>query len=363
MNKYKSIGQFAILGIVLVLFVFVIRRFLIPVTLGMIISLVFRPAYLWLKRKLNNRSHLPAALSTFIVLICVLVPLILLGIFVYKDASHLVTTLNQISNSKDQETSGILDVPVFANVYQSINRVRPITQEEFVQRTKFFVLQLANSGTRFLTALAASVPRKVLAVVFFLISFYFGLIDGPRFVNFLRANLPFSREDTKTIFHNVEKIAKAVVLGTLLAGIVQGTIIGLAYWIFGIPRPALFGFLTAIFSFIPLVGCAPTSIGGILYLLANGRIAAAIGMTIAFTMAGLSDNVVKPWVLKGKTELHPLLGLLSVLGGLMTFGASGLFFGPIITVLVITLIRIVPHRFKESREQEKQPEPVATAHP
>jgi predicted PurR-regulated permease PerM len=250
---------------------------------------------------------------------------------------------------------------VFANIYKSINKIRPISEKDFIDRTKVFVMQLATSGTKFLTALAASVPRKVLAVVFFLISFYFGLIDGPRFVNFLRAHFPFSKEDTKTIFHNVEKISRAVVLGTLLAGIVQGTIIGLAYWIFGIPRPHLFGFLTAIFSFIPLVGCAPTSIGGILYLLANGRVAAAIGMGIAFTMAGLSDNVVKPWVLKGKTELHPLLGLLSVLGGLMTFGPSGLFFGPIITVLVITLFRIVPHRMREAREQEKQSE-VAPAH-
>ncbi len=356
MKTYRTVGQLVILGIVLVLFLFVVRRFLIPVSLGLIISLVFRPAYVWLSRKSNNRSHLPAALSTFIVLICVLLPLILLGIFVYKDASHLVKTLNQVSESKD--ASGILDIPVLANVYGAINRVRPVSQDVFIERTKVFVLQIAQSGTKFLTELAASVPRKVLAVVFFLIAFYFGLVDGPRFVNFLRVNVPFSASDTKVIFNNVEKISKAVVLGTLLAGIVQGTIIGLAYWIFGIPRPALFGFLTAIFSFVPLVGCAPTSIGGILYLLANGRIGASIGMTIAFVIAGLSDNVVKPWVLKGKTELHPLLGLLSVLGGLMAFGASGLFFGPIIAVLTITLIQIVRHRLKETREPEK---PVAEA--
>ncbi len=346
MKQYRSIGQLVILGIVLVLFGFVIHRFLIPVTLGLIISLVFRPAYLWLRKKSNNSSHLPAALSTFIVLICVLLPLILLGIFVYKDASHLVTTLNQISKHEDK-SSGILDIPVFSNVYQAINRVRPTTEKEFIERTKFFVFQFATSATKFLTSLAASVPRKVLAVVFFLIAFYFGLVDGPRFVAFLRANLPFSSLDTKTIFNNVEKISKAVVLGTLIAGIVQGTIIGLAYWIFGIPRPHLFGFLTAIFSFIPLVGCAPTSIGGILYLLANGKIGSAIGMTVAFVLAGLSDNVVKPWVLKGKTELHPLLGLISVLGGLLAFGPSGLFFGPITTVLAITLIQIVPRHLKE----------------
>ena len=65
-------------------------------------------------------------------------------------------------------------------------RVRPTTEKEFIERTKFFVFQFATSARNSSHRLAASVPRKVLAVVFFLIAFYFGLVDGPRFVAFLR---------------------------------------------------------------------------------------------------------------------------------------------------------------------------------
>lgn len=351
MKQYRSIGQVVILACALILFAIVVHRFLIPVTLGLIISLVYRPAYLWLTGKLKFK-HLSAFLSTVVILICVLLPLVLLGTFVYKDATNMVRTLIQVSEAKDNDR-GIFDVPLLANVYVAINKVYPITGSEFTETTRSVIYRLADSGKKFLGNLAASTPRKVLAVVFFLIAFYFGLIDGPRFVAFLRKNLPFSGPDTRTLFLHVHKICSAVVLGTLIAGLVQGTIIGLAYWIFGIPRAPLFGAMTAIFSFIPLVGCAPTSIGGILYLLSNGKVAPAIGMTVAFVIAGLSDNVVKPWVLKGKTELHPLLGLLSVLGGLIAFGPSGLFFGPIITVLVIVLIQIVPHRIKESHPPEE----------
>lgn len=327
-----------------------VHRFLIPVILGLIISLVYRPAFLWLSDKLKFK-HLSAVISTIVILICVLLPLVLLGMFVYKDATNMVKTLIQVSEAKDHE-AGIFSVPMLRNVYSGVNKIYPMSTVEFAETTRSMIYRLADAGKAFLGNLAASIPRKVMAVVFCLISFYFGLIDGPRFVAFLRKNLPFPSADIRTLFGQVQRICTAVVLGTFLAGIVQGTIIGLAYWIFGIPRAALFGALTAIFSFVPLVGCAPTSIGGILYLLTEGRIGAAIGMTVAFVIAGTSDNVVKPWVLKGRTELHPLLGLLSVLGGLLAFGPSGLFFGPIITVLVIVLLQIVPHRIKEAHPSE-----------
>jgi predicted PurR-regulated permease PerM len=98
--------------------------------------------------------------------------------------------------------------------------------------------------------------------------------------------------------------------------------------------------VTIISSFIPLMGSAPAGIAGTLYLLIKGKFVHAIIMAVFFLLASLSDNVVKPWVLKGKTELHPMLGLMSVLGGLTLFGAAGLFLGPIITALTITVIQL-----------------------
>jgi predicted PurR-regulated permease PerM len=350
-KQYRSIGQIVILACALILFAIVVHRFLVPVVLGLIISMVYRPAFLWTTNKIKLK-HLSAVISTIVILICVLLPLVLLGMFVYKDATSLVKTLLEVTEAKDHE-AGIFSVPMLTNVYKGVTKIHPMTTAEFAESARDVISRLADAGKIFLTHMAASTPRKVMAVVFFLISFYFGLIDGPRFVAFLRKNLPFPSADIRTLFSHVQKICTAVVLGTFIAGLVQGTIIGLAYWIFGIPRPAVFGALTAIFSFVPLVGCAPTSIGGIVYLLTQGRIGPAIGMTVAFVLAGTSDNIVKPWVLKGKTELHPLLGLLSVLGGLMAFGPSGVFFGPIITVLVIVLLQIVPHRIKEAHPSEE----------
>jgi predicted PurR-regulated permease PerM len=148
-------------------------------------------------------------------------------------------------------------------------------------------------------------------------------------------------------------ICNAVVLGAVLAGIVQGTIIGLAFWILGIPKPFLSGAMTAVFGLIPLVGSAPMGIGGTVYLFTTGQPIKAIVMLAAFGLAAVSDNVIKPLVLtKGKTALHPLLGLISVLGGLKAFGVAGIFLGPVITALTIVLLKLFHHRVKGADQQQ-----------
>jgi predicted PurR-regulated permease PerM len=92
-------------------------------------------------------------------------------------------------------------------------------------------------------------------------------------------------------------------------------------------------------------------IGGTIYLLSIGKPIKAIVMLGAFGLAGISDNIVKPLVLKGKTALHPFLGLISVLGGLKAFGVAGIFLGPVITALTIVLLQLFHHRVKTLRAE------------
>ena len=234
----------------------------------------------------------------------------------------------------------MLEVPAISSFYDKVNAFHPVSRENFTRYARSATANIGAYGANFLAALAASIPRIAVSIVFFLVAFYFGLLDGPRLVRFLHDNLPFSAKQNEQLFETTQKICTAVVLGALIAGIVQGTILGLGYWILGIPSALFAVIVTMISSFIPLMGSTPAGLGGTLYLLIKGKIVKAIIMLGIFLLASVSDNVVKPWVLKGKTELHPMLGLMSVLGGLTVFGAAGLFLGPIITALTITMIRL-----------------------
>ncbi len=351
MKKYRNIGQIVVFVLILAAFVLVVHQFVIPVIFGLLVSLVFRPIYKMLLNRLGKRRKLAAAISTFLVFCCVLVPLILIASYVMKDVAHLAKSVNETTAQANSHSGSVQQIPILSNLYHAINKLYPLPPDQFDQQARSVLSRFAEWGKNLLGGVLGSIARITTSLVFFLIAFYFGLVDGPLLVGFMKENSPFATRDTEIIFRTTYGICNAVVLGAFLAGLVQGTIIGLAYWILGIPKPLFFAAITALFGLIPLVGSAPTGIGGTIYLLATGKTINAIIMLAAFGLAAVSDNIVKPMVLKGKTSLHPFLGLLSVLGGIKAFGFAGIFLGPVITALTITLLQLFHHRVKTLREQ------------
>lgn len=308
--------------------------------MGLLISMVFRPVYKFINRLVRERRHLAAAISTLLMMVGVILPLTLLSVVLVENTAALVRYVSDTIHTQNPGEVQLFGLPFVSEIYEKINSIVQLTPAEFTDRLKEIAVVVISFLTKFVGGFAATVPGKLVSGAFFLISFYFGLVDGPAVAKFVRDSLPFAHHETDDFFSTVYSISKGVVLGTLVAGIVQGAVIGLGYWIFGIPRAFFFGSLTVIFSFIPLFGGLPTGLGGVIYLMAKHRVGAAIGMLIVFGIGSISDNIAKQWVLKGHSELHPLIGLISVLGGLKLFGFSGLFFGPLIAALTIAVIQL-----------------------
>jgi predicted PurR-regulated permease PerM len=275
---------------------------------------------------------------------------------VLKDVAAIGKRISDTSAELNDESGNLERIPILLELHRRISKIYPMPQDQFEERARGIMAGLGESTRDLVSRSLGSVARVVTSVVFFMIALYFGLVDGPRLVRFIKENSPYTPRETDIIFRTTAGVCNAVVLGAFLAGLVQGTIIGLAYWILGIPKPLFFAALTALFGLIPLVGSAPTGIGGALYLLATGKVVHAIIMLIAFALAAISDNIVKPWVLKGRMSLHPFLGLLSVLGGIKAFGFAGIFLGPLITALTITLLQLFHHSFKTFREKSTETE-------
>lgn len=333
-------GEYVVLALLSTLFLAVIFPVLVPVLMGLLISMVFQPIYQWIAKVCRQRTHLAAGISTLLLIIGVVLPLTLITIFVLQNTVILVTSVSDSLQNQSPGELKILEIPVVAKIYAKVNSLIHLSKDEFTDRLKEITVIVVSFLTKLIGGLAASVPGKLLSGGFFLISFYFGLIDGTALREFVRASLPFAGHEMDDFFETVYSISRGVVLGTLAGGIAQGIIIGLGYWIFGIPKPFFFGSITVIFSFVPIIGSLPTGLGGVIYLLIGHHYGAAIGMGVAYFLAWVADHVLKPWILKGHAELHPLIGLISVLGGLHLFGFSGLFFGPLIAALTIALIQL-----------------------
>src|ERR1044071_1207640 len=98
MKQYRNIGQIVIGVLIFSLFLIIVHQFIIPVILGMLISLIFRPVYLRICNFLGNRRRLGALFSTILIVLCVLCPVVLLTTYVIKDVAHFVKEVNELSN-------------------------------------------------------------------------------------------------------------------------------------------------------------------------------------------------------------------------------------------------------------------------
>ena len=152
---------------------------------------------------------------------------------------------------------------------------------------------------------------------------------------------PLADKDDEKIIRRLSLAVNGVIKGSLFIALVQGTMMGIGLWIFGIPNPALWGVVAAMCAMIPSIGTALVSVPAIIYLFYTGNTVPAIGLLVWATVAvGLIDNFLSPYIVGSKINIPPLFILFSVLGGIAFLGPVGILIGPLSISLLYTLISI-----------------------
>jgi predicted PurR-regulated permease PerM len=189
-----------------------------------------------------------------------------------------------------------------------------------------------------------AVPEFLLHLALALVSCHFFLLDGERLARRLLALSALEPGVQRALIRAMRDTAVSSVVAGLAAATVQGGLMTAGYLLLGIPRPFLAGTSTFFFSWIPVIGSAPASLAGILYLWFEGSTAKVVLMCALAASTALVDNLVRPYVLKGRDALHPLLGLVAVIGGLDLFGVLGLFLGPVLVSSLVALLALWPEQ-------------------
>jgi predicted PurR-regulated permease PerM len=196
--------------------------------------------------------------------------------------------------------------------------------------------------TGFALAVTKAIPDLLLQVALALLAFYFFLVDGRRFVSWLLSLGAFDPETEQRLIKAFHDAAVSSVLAGAAAAAVQGTMILCAYAALGIPGAFLAGAGTFLLSWLPFAGSVPASAAGVAYLFSEGETAKAVAMIVIGALISVSDNVVRPLVLKGRQEMHPFVGLVAILGGIALFGLLGIIIGPIIVAMLGALLSAWP---------------------
>lgn len=185
-------------------------------------------------------------------------------------------------------------------------------------------------------------PESLLQSFLSLGACLFVLRDGPQLVEWLKKRIPLEAEVQDTVFASFRGTAISTVWATLAAAIAQATVMLLAFLILGVPGAILAGGATFILSWIPLVGSTPVWVGAFLYLWSEGHFVQMGFMAVFGVTAGLLDNIVRPIILKGGSDMHPFVSLMAIFGGVRLFGILGVFLGPIAIGVVIAFLDLWP---------------------
>jgi predicted PurR-regulated permease PerM len=308
--------------------------YLLAVLMGGILAIVFWRPYSWLRDRLSHRKTAGVLLTASVTLLLV-VPILLL---VFLAITQAIDTAQQLTGASGFSLEAITHI---------ITRWKPL--ETLIGNPKNIEIEILAMLTK-IAALAPGVifnffgglPAFVLQLILGILSCFFFLVDGEVFLTWLRDKLPLNSEVRFSLYTSFHDTAVSTILATLAAAGIQTLLMFFAFLALDIPAAFLAGGATFILAWIPLVGSTPVWGLGAIYLFANESPALGVTMLAIGFVTGISDNIARTWVLKGRGQMHPLVSLIAIFGGIRLFGIFGVFIGPILAALLISVLNIWP---------------------
>ena len=343
-HRFQRIFLLLLVLAISAIFFRMIRSFLLVLLVGAILSGLFHPLYRRLLRWFRGRAGLASAATLLVFTAVPLVPLIAFSGIVARqalDVSQSVGPWIQAQVSQPDELDRLILKLPFAEYWAP-----------YKDQVAAKVGELAGSVGTFMVSWLAAATRGTVIFIFMLFvmlySMFFFLKDGRRLLERILFYMPLTSEDEQRMVDRFLSVTRAMIKGTLLIGIVQGTLAGLAFAVAGIPGAAFWGTMMALLSIIPGVGTALVWVPGVIYLLATGHTGAGIGIALwCAIVVGTVDNLMRPWLVGKDTKMPDLLILLGTLGGLVLFGAIGVIIGPIVAALFVTVWEIYGEAFED----------------
>lgn len=342
---------FALLFAVTLALLWLIRGFLQPIFWAIALGIVVYPLHARLVPRFGNRPSLAAGISVAVVVGLVIVPLAGIAAAVTTEAAALYARL-------DTGQLGIRDL--YSRVEHSIPQIGSVLTSLGIDaaRLESQLSTAAVTASRFVASRALALGQDTVRVtVFFFLMLYllfFFLRDGERLLAGLVRALPLGDQRELHLLERFAEVSRATIKGTLVVGIVQGAIGGIAFAALGLGAPVLWGVVMALLSILPAVGAALVWLPAAIVLIASGSVTAGIVLVlIGVFVIGLVDNLLRPILVGRDTRMPDYLILLSTLGGLAAFGLAGIIIGPIVAAFFLSVWQMA--------EQEFGPMPAPTA--
>lgn len=305
---------------------YIFSPFFAVILLGVVAGIALEPLFLWFKNTIKFGPSLAALASVFVILIVISGTASLIGTQLVSQAENVYS--NVVTGNQYE----IDDASDYIN-----NLIRPFHADYSIDLKKYI-----SPVISFIAQNVGNVVSGTASVIFkfflWLVTLYFVLKDGRKIKSLLTKLSPLKDVHDDKLFQHIAASARSIVRGVFFVALIQGCFVGLGLWFVGIENAIFWGLIAAIAAPIPLLGTSVIMVPSIVYLFITAQFVPALILTVwGLTAVGLVDNVLTPYFYSKGTEIHPLILLFAILGGLAVFGAVGFIVGPLIATIALTL--------------------------
>ena len=306
-SKYLFLAAFLIIAVLAFL---VVKSYVNAILSSIVLAYLFYPWY----KKLNSivkRDYLAAFLMTILLIILIIAPSFFVANSMIKES---ITLYNEIKTSQ-------LNLPNY--ILTGIDKI--------------FQYIIGESST-----LLKALPKFFINVFITLFLFFYLLKDGTKIIKEIKSLIPLSEKHKNDVVNEFKNVTDAIVYGLILTGIIIAIVAVIGFYIFKVSSPVLWGLAILVISILPGIGNTFIWVPiGIIKIL-NNDITNGVGILIygALFISGL-ETLIRVKIIGYKTKIHPAFIVLGVFGGISLLGFIGLFFGPLILVIFITLLKSI----------------------
>jgi len=344
-NKDRNIPFFVVLGLVTILFLYLLKPFFFPIFWAAVITGVFRPLYSRINGKLK-RPNLSTAILFLLIALIILLPAGIVGTLAFNESLRLYAALAPDTRHMDQNFQHLINT-IAGN---PIAHLFHINKALLIAKTTEIAQGITSYIFVHLTDLTQNTLGLLVKFVIMLYTLFFFVRDGDRFLRMAVKALPLGMGREKFLYERFIVTARSTLKVTLIIGGIQGALGGIVFFATDVEGALIWGLLMILMAIVPVVGCsiiwAPA---GILMILTGHIWEGVLILAVGFLVISTVDNLLRPILIGKDVEMHPLLIFLSTLGGIILFGFSGFVIGPVITSLLIALWEMYEEFYRKEK--------------